>query len=166
MAQVLFACGSIPSRPTPVSLRLQKKEHGLCVVGESSLPFQCHAMGKSVVSSLEVTPRSCVASEEFRMSMGCSRSVHDSGFCLHPWSDQSAAHGTGGNADAGMTAYPFDLPSIREGVDIQDAGLFRKPDRGLDRLPSLLKLSRLSYLCPTKGVRCGLCIAMPSCWTQ
>ena len=85
------------------------------------------------------------------MSMGCSRSVHDSGFCLHPWSDQSAAHGTGGNADAGMTAYPFDLPSIREGVDIQDAGLFRKPDRGLDRRSIPSETLQVEISLPHKG---------------
>ena len=31
-----------------------------------------------------------------------------------------------------MGAYPFDLPSMREGIDIQDAMVFSKPYRGLD----------------------------------
>jgi hypothetical protein len=34
-----------------------------------------------------------------------------------------------------MTAYPFDLPSVCEGVDIQDAMLFSKPYGGLDWRP-------------------------------
>ena len=34
-----------------------------------------------------------------------------------------------------MTAYTFDLPSIREGIDIQDAMVFSKPYLGLDGRP-------------------------------
>jgi hypothetical protein len=64
--------------------------------------------------------------------MGCGRGIHDGGFRLHPWSDHSAAHSTGGKTDTRMAAYPFDLPSIREGIDIQDAMVFSKPYRGLD----------------------------------
>jgi hypothetical protein len=66
------------------------------------------------------------------MPMGCGRGIHDSGFRLYPGSDHFAAHGTGGNADTRMAAYPFDLPSLREGIDIQDALLFSKPGGGLD----------------------------------
>src|SRR5262245_45767626 len=69
------------------------------------------------------------------MSMGGGRGIHDSGFRFHPGSDHGAAHRTGGNADTRMAAYPFHLPSIRQGVDIQDTMLFSKPDWGLDRRP-------------------------------
>ena len=31
-----------------------------------------------------------------------------------------------------VAAYPFHLPSVRQGVDIQDAMLFSKPDWGLN----------------------------------
>ena len=69
------------------------------------------------------------------MPMGCCRGIHDGGFRLYPGSDHFAAHGTGGNADTRMTAYPFDLSSVCQGIDIQDAMLFSKPDRGLDGRP-------------------------------
>src|SRR5215813_8920398 len=69
------------------------------------------------------------------MSMGGGRGIHDDGFRLDPWSGYCATHGTGGNADMRIAAYAFDLPSIREGVDIQDAMLFSKPDWGLDGRP-------------------------------
>ncbi len=69
------------------------------------------------------------------MPMGGGRGIHDDGVRLHPGSGYGAAHGTGGNADTWMTAYPFHLPSIREGVDIQDALIFSKPYRGLDWRP-------------------------------
>src|SRR6266567_3057162 len=65
------------------------------------------------------------------MTMRCGRGIHDGGFRLYPWSDHCAAHGTGGETDTRMAAYPFHLPSVREGVDIQDAMLFSKPYRGL-----------------------------------
>ena len=64
--------------------------------------------------------------------MGCGRGIHDGGFRLRPWSDHSAAHSTGGKTDTRMGAYPFDLPSIREGIDIQDAMVFSKLYWGLD----------------------------------
>ena len=64
--------------------------------------------------------------------MGCGRGIHDGGFRLHPWSDHDAAHSTGGKTDTRMAADTFHLPSVRQGVDIQDAMLFSKPDRGLD----------------------------------
>jgi hypothetical protein len=68
--------------------------------------------------------------------MGCGRGIHDAGFRLHPWSGHCATHGTGGNADTRMAADPFHLPSIREGVDIQDAMVFSKPYRGLNGRPT------------------------------
>src|SRR5262249_17276568 len=69
------------------------------------------------------------------MPMGCGRGIHNGGFRLHPWSNHGAAHSTGGNADTGIATYPFDLPSIRQGVDIQDAMLFSKPYGGLNGRP-------------------------------
>ena len=69
------------------------------------------------------------------MTMRCGRGIHDGGFRLHPWSDHYATHGTGGKTDTRMAAYAFDLPSVREGVDIQDAMIFSKPYGGLDWCP-------------------------------
>src|SRR5882724_7512116 len=69
------------------------------------------------------------------MPMGCGRGIHDGGFRLHPGSDHFAAHGAGGKTDTRITAYPFDLPRVRQGVDIQDAMVFSKPYRGLDWCP-------------------------------
>ena len=66
------------------------------------------------------------------MPIGCGGGIHNGGFRLYPWSDHVSTHGTGGNADMRITAYPFDLPSVCEGVNIQDALVFSKPDRGLD----------------------------------
>jgi DNA-binding protein HU-beta len=66
------------------------------------------------------------------MPMGCSRGIHDGGFRLHPGSNHCAAHGTGDKTNTRIAAYPFDLPSVRQGVDIQDTLLFSKPYRGLD----------------------------------
>ena len=80
------------------------------------------------------------------MPMGCGRSIHDGGFCLYPGSGYGATHRTGGDADTRMAAYPFDLPSIRESIDIQDALLFGKPYGVWTGVPSLLTLSRLRYL--------------------
>jgi len=67
--------------------------------------------------------------------MGCGRGIHDGGFRLHPWSGHLSAHGTGGETDTRVAAYPFDLPSVRKGVDVQDSMIFSKPYRGLDRCP-------------------------------
>jgi hypothetical protein len=69
------------------------------------------------------------------MSMGCGRGIHDGGFRLYPWSNRSATHGTGGKTDTRIAAYPFDLPRIRQGVDVQDALIFSKPDWGLHWRP-------------------------------
>ena len=66
------------------------------------------------------------------MPMGCGRGIHDGGVRLHPGSDHAATHGTGGKTNARIAAYPFDLPRVRQGVDLQDALLFSKPYRGLD----------------------------------
>src|SRR5262245_20785846 len=69
------------------------------------------------------------------MPMGCGRGIRKGGFRLYPGSDHCPAHRTGGKTDTRITAYPFDLPSICQGVDIQDAVLFSKPYRSLDRRP-------------------------------
>jgi DNA-binding protein HU-beta len=61
------------------------------------------------------------------MPMGCGYGIHDGGVRLPPWSGHLSAHSTGSKTDTRITAYPFDLPSIREGIDIQDAMLFSKP---------------------------------------
>ena len=64
--------------------------------------------------------------------MGCGRGIHDGGFRFHPWSGHFPAHGTGGKTDTRMAAYPFHLPGVRQGVDIQDSLVFSKPYGGLD----------------------------------
>jgi len=69
------------------------------------------------------------------MPMRCGRGIHDGGFRLHPGSNQLSAHSTGGNTDTRMAADTFDLPRVRQSVDIQDAMLFRKPYWGLDGRP-------------------------------
>ena len=66
------------------------------------------------------------------MPMGCGRGIHNGGFRLHPGSDHCAPHSTRGKTDTRMAAYPFHLPRVRQGVDIQDAMLFSKPYGGLD----------------------------------
>src|SRR5690349_18582346 len=89
------------------------------------------------------------------MSMGCGRGIHDGGFCLHPGSDHFSANGTRRKTDTRMTAYPFDLPSIRQGVDIQDALLFCKPDRGLDWCPIPFETLQVQILLTRKGSEVG-----------
>ena len=69
------------------------------------------------------------------MPMGCGCGIHDGSFCLYAGSGYCTAHSTGGKTDTRMAAYPFDLPSVRQGVDIQDAPVFSKPYRGLDWCP-------------------------------
>jgi hypothetical protein len=69
------------------------------------------------------------------MPMGCGGGIHDGGVRLYPGSDHFSPHDTGGKTNTRVAAYPFDLPSVREGVDIQDAMLFSKPDGGLDGRP-------------------------------
>ena len=73
------------------------------------------------------------------MPVRCGRGIHNGGFRLHPWSGHCAAHGARGKTDTRMAAYPFDLPNVRQGVDIQDAMLFSKPYRGLDGRPRKVK---------------------------
>src|SRR6267378_1620295 len=85
------------------------------------------------------------------MPMGGGRGIHDGGFRLHPWSCYCATHGTGGDADARITAYPFHLPSIRQGVDIQDALLFSKPYRGPDGRPIPFETFQIEILLTRKG---------------
>ena len=97
------------------------------------------------------------------MPMGGGRSIHDSGFCLHPGSGYCAPHHTGGDADARMAAYPFDLPSVRQGIDIQDALLFRKPDRGLHGRPIPFDTLQVQISLTHKGREVGVCMAMPLC---
>lgn len=69
------------------------------------------------------------------MTMCCGRGIHDGGVRLHPGSSYYATYGTGGKTDTRMAAYPFDLPSVCQGVDIQDTLVFRKPYGGLDWRP-------------------------------
>ena len=69
------------------------------------------------------------------MPMRYGRGIHNGGFRLHPGSGYCAAHGTGGNTDTRMAAYAFHLPSVREGVDIQDSLVFGKPYGSLDWCP-------------------------------
>src|SRR5215475_7096825 len=89
------------------------------------------------------------------MPMGCGCSIHDGSFRLDPWSGHRATHSTGGNADTRIAAYPFDLPSIREGVNIQDAMLFNKPDGSLDRSPIPFDTLQVQILLPRKGSEVG-----------
>ena len=89
------------------------------------------------------------------MPMCCGRGIHDGGFRLHPWSGHGAAHGTGGNADTRSAANPFDLPSIREGIDIQDALLFSKPDWGLDWCPIPFETLQVQISLSRKGREVG-----------
>src|SRR3989442_14308909 len=90
------------------------------------------------------------------MPMGCGRGIHDGGVRLHPGSGYGAAHGPGGNADTWITAYPFHLPSIREGVDIQDALIFSKPYRGLDWRPVPFETLQIEILLTRKGSAVGV----------
>ena len=85
------------------------------------------------------------------MPMRCGRGIHDGGFRLHPWSGYGATHGTGGKTDTRMAAYPFDLPSVREGVDIQDFMLFSKPDRGLNWSPIPFETFQVEILLGSEG---------------
>src|SRR5215510_15694841 len=89
------------------------------------------------------------------MPMGCGGGIHDGGIRLHPGSDDCATHSTGGNADTRMAAYPSHLPSIREGVDIQDALLFSKPDWGLDGRPIPFDTLQVEIALTHKGSQVG-----------
>src|SRR5262245_7355139 len=89
------------------------------------------------------------------MSMRCGRGIHDGGFRLYPGSDHGAAHRTGGNADTRIATYAFHLPNVRQGVDLQDALLFRKPDRGLDGCPIPFDALQVEILLTRKGSEVG-----------
>ena len=89
------------------------------------------------------------------MPMGCCRGIYDSGFRLYPGFGHSATHGTGSKTDTRIAVYPFDLPSIREGIDIQDALLFSKPDRGLDWCPIPFETLQVKIFLPRKGSEVG-----------
>jgi len=90
-------------------------------------------MEKSRLS--KVCPRNKNCLHPQRKSCRNMTDFHQPSFRLHPWSNHGAAHGTGGKTDTRITTYPFDLPSVRESVDIQDAMIFSKPYRGLDWRP-------------------------------
>src|SRR5215510_631414 len=85
------------------------------------------------------------------MPMGCGRGIHNGGVRLHPGSNHGAAHGTGGNADTRVATYPFDLPSVRESIDVQDALLFSKPDWGLDGRPIPFETLQIKISLTHKG---------------
>jgi len=85
------------------------------------------------------------------MPIRCGRGIHDGGVRLYPGSSYCPAHGTGGDADARIAAYAFDLPSVREGVDIQDPMLFSKPDRGLDGRPIPFDTRQIEILLTRQG---------------
>ena len=89
------------------------------------------------------------------MPMGGGRGIHDGGFRLYPGSDHCPAHGTGGKTNTRMTAYPFDLPRIREGVDVQDAILFSKPYRDLDGCPISFDTLQVKISLTRKGSEVG-----------
>jgi hypothetical protein len=61
------------------------------------------------------------------------------------------APAAGGKTNTRMTAYAFDLPSIRQGVDIQDATVFSKPDRGLDWRPISFDTLQVGILLRSEG---------------
>ena len=50
-----------------------------------------------------------------------------------------------------MAAYPFDLPSVHQGVDIQDNMLFREPDRGLNWRPIPFDTLQVEILLRSEG---------------
>src|SRR5262245_22445667 len=85
------------------------------------------------------------------MPTRCGRVIHDSGFCFYPRSDHCPAHRTGGNADTRMAADTFHLPRVRQGVDIQDALLFSKPDGSLDGCPIPFETFQVQILLTRKG---------------
>jgi hypothetical protein len=94
-------------------------------------PFPVHNATEQV--SYPLHPPIFVA--QYSMTMRCGRGIHDGGFRLHPGSGYCASHGTRGNPDTRIAANPFDLPSLRQGVDIQDTMIFSKPYGGLDWCP-------------------------------
>jgi hypothetical protein len=93
--------------------------------------------------------------------MGCSRGIHKDGVRCGPGSDHGAAHGTGSATDTWIAAYPFDLPGVRQGVDIQDPVLFRKPDWGLDGRPIPFDTLQVEISLTREGVRGEVCMTLP-----
>src|SRR5262249_25470147 len=89
------------------------------------------------------------------MPMGGGRGIYDSSFRFRPGSGHGTAHGTRGNADTRAAAYPFDLPSVRQSIDIQDALLFSKPHRGLDGCLIPFATLQVQILLPRKGSEVG-----------
>src|SRR5256885_16872763 len=89
------------------------------------------------------------------MPMGCGRGIHNGGIRLHPRSDHCPAHGTGGKTDTRIAAYPFHLPRVRQGVDIQDFTVFSKPDWGLNWRPIPFDTLQDEVLLTGKGSEIG-----------
>src|SRR5215470_17540313 len=89
------------------------------------------------------------------MPIGCGGGIHDGGCRLRPGSDHGATHGTGGKTDTRMAAYPFHLPSVRQGVDIQDTTVFSKPYWGLDGRPIPFETFQVKILLTRKGSEVG-----------
>src|SRR5262245_14887538 len=89
------------------------------------------------------------------MPMGCGCGNHNGGVRLHPGSDHGAAHRTGGKTDTRIAAYPFHLPSVRQGVDIQDAVLFSKPYGVLDARHIPFNALQVEILLTCKGSEVG-----------
>src|SRR2546430_1654013 len=89
------------------------------------------------------------------MPMGGGRGIHDGGFRLYPGSDHGAAHGTGGKTNTRVATYPFHLPGVREGVNIQDSVVFSKPYRGLNGRPIPFDTLQVEILLTRKGSEVG-----------
>ncbi len=65
--------------------------------------------------------------------MLCGRSVYDVCLRMHPLSYDCATHGAGHNTDTWIPAYAFDLPSVRQGIDVEHTVVCGKPHGRLDR---------------------------------
>ena len=89
------------------------------------------------------------------MPMGCGGGIHDGGVRLYPGSDHFSPHDTGGKTNTRVAAYPFDLPSVRQGVDIQDTMLFSKPYGGLDWCPIPFETLQVQISLSRKGREVG-----------
>jgi hypothetical protein len=85
------------------------------------------------------------------MPMGCGRGIHDGGFRLNPCADHFPAHGTGGKPDTSVAAYAFHLPSVRQGIDIQDSPVFSKPHWRLDWCPIPFKTLQVEISLSREG---------------
>src|SRR5262245_24387451 len=89
------------------------------------------------------------------MPMSGGRGIHDGGVRFHPGSDHLSTHGTGGKTDTRSATYSIDLPSVREGIDIEDALFFSKPDRSLDWRPVSFDTLQVQILLTRKGSEVG-----------